>query len=521
MTFQTGTVFGNRYTLGELIAVGGMGEVWRATDRVLGRTVAIKLLSPSLAEQPGFTRRFREEARHTAQLVHENIAAVFDYGEDAGASWLVMELVEGEPLSQVLKNEGPLQARRVSSIMAQAASGLQAAHDAGVIHRDVKPANILIRHDGQVKLTDFGIARAIDAAPITRTGEVMGTAQYISPEQAMGRPVSPASDIYSLGVVAHEMLTGNRPFDEGSPVATAMAHIHNAPPPLPPGTPQPLAGVVLACLAKDPKHRPGSAADVAAALLGGPGSPSFAATQVLTPGQGMTRRLKTAPQPVSGTGPMTHPSAAAPTPTNRRNPWLWIVPLLVLLAIGAYLLAQSGMLNRTPTPAPSTPVTTSSPSTPTTTTPTTVFVDPNNYLGMSAEDARAQLAALGLKTRVVLEPNADVPDGRVISVSPNGDVMPGSLITLRVSSGPPPQTSTSTSTTPSSPDQQSPPTSESQNPPDTGNQGNGNNGAKADKNPGKESNSAQNQADSSDSRVDAQHLVAGGEVQAHEGTVAQ
>ena len=271
MSIEPGTVYGTRYVLDERIAIGGMGEVWKATDQVLGRTVAIKLLSANLASQPGFAERFREEARHTALLGHPNIAAVYDYGEDGGASWLVMEYVEGEPLSQILREQGPQSPRRTAMIIGQCAEALQAAHEAGVIHRDVKPANILVRPDGVVKLTDFGIARAKDAAPMTRTGEVMGTAQYISPEQAMGKPVSGSSDIYSLGCVAYELLTGQRPFDEGSPVATAMAHVHKAAPALPASVPAAMATVIASCLAKEPAQRPASARALATAMKGGPG----------------------------------------------------------------------------------------------------------------------------------------------------------------------------------------------------------------------------------------------------------
>lgn len=463
MKFSTGSVFGDRYTLGERIAVGGMGEVWRAQDRVLGRTVAMKLLSPSLADQPGFTRRFREEARNTAMLSHPNIAAVYDYGEDAGASWLVMELVEGQPLSQIIKDDGPMDPRRVSAIIAQAASALQAAHDAGVIHRDVKPANILVRSDGQVKLTDFGIARATDAAPITRTGEVMGTAQYISPEQATGKPAGPHSDMYSLGVVAHEMLTGKRPFDEGSPVATAMAHIHNDPPPLPPSVGQPLAGVVMACLAKDPAHRPESGRTVTSALRGGPEAARFANTEVMPPNTGATQAMSGPPptmvQPTGQLPPRAYPPPGYPPqgayghpgyPTGpmpeqrkRTNPWVWIVPLLLLLALGGFLLAQSGLLSggSTPQDTPSTPAVTTEPTTPspTETTPQTEQLNSAEFRGMSVAEASSRLGSLGFDQVAVNEQSDDqVPAGQVISINPSGRVTVGTPITLHVSTGPQP-----------------------------------------------------------------------------------
>lgn len=481
MKFQTGTVFGNRYTLGNRIAVGGMGEVWRAADQVLGRTVAMKLLSPSLADQPGFTRRFREEARNGAMLSHPNIAAVYDYGEDSGASWLVMELVEGAPLSQIIKDDGPLGAKRTASILAQAASALQAAHDAGVIHRDVKPANILVRDDGEVKLTDFGIARAVDAAPITRTGEVMGTAQYISPEQATGKPAVPASDLYSLGVVGHEMLTGKRPFDEGSPVATAMAHIHNDPPPLPAGVGQPLAGVIMACLAKDPAQRPESAAAVASALRGGPEAAAFATTQVITPEAAATQRMApptapaTAPTPAAGYAqgypqgqypPPGYPGGynqgtgayqTGPMPPQQRkrrmNPLLWLLPLLLLLGLGGYFVAQSGLFGGSGDPSPTE-----------TTSPSVVNLDSAEFRGMTVEAAQARLRELGFpNTTTVEESSSEVSSGRVIAINPTGDVVAGRPITLRVSSGPTrtsaPQPTTQ-ATTPDSTPTQAPTTDE-------------------------------------------------------------
>lgn len=266
MKFQTGTVFGNRYTLGNRIAVGGMGEVWRAADQVLGRTVAMKLLSPSLADQPGFTRRFREEARNGAMLSHPNIAAVYDYGEDSGASWLVMELVEGAPLSQIIKDDGPLGAKRTASILAQAASALQAAHDAGVIHRDVKPANILVDDDGYARLTDFGISKSMAGSALTQTGEMLGTAHYLSPEQVQGRPATPASDLYALAVVGFEMITGSRPFAGESMIVTALAHVGQPAPELPDSVPEPLRTTVLSGLAKLPEKRPKDASAFADAL---------------------------------------------------------------------------------------------------------------------------------------------------------------------------------------------------------------------------------------------------------------
>ncbi|NNH22983.1 serine/threonine-protein kinase, partial [Pseudokineococcus marinus] len=260
---SAGDVLG-RYELVDRVAVGGMGEVWAARDEVLGREVAVKILKEEFTGDPGFLERFRAEARHSAGLSHPNIAGVYDYGEVEGSAYLVMELVPGAPLSDLIAREGPMDPLRAVRVMAQAASGLGAAHAAGVVHRDVKPGNLLITPDGDVKVTDFGIARAGDQAPLTRTGQVMGTAQYLAPEQAMGRPALPASDVYALGVVAHEMLTGERPFTGDSQVAVAMAQVNDAPPPLPDHVPDGVRELVEVCLRKDPARRPADGSQLAA-----------------------------------------------------------------------------------------------------------------------------------------------------------------------------------------------------------------------------------------------------------------
>jgi eukaryotic-like serine/threonine-protein kinase len=267
-----GTSLGARYTLTQRIAVGGMGEVWAATDTVLDRTVAVKLLSPGLSQESDFVERFRAEARHTAALQHPNIATVFDYGEDDGTAYLVMELVPGQALSQIIADRAPLSTQETVAILIQAATALAAAHEGGVVHRDVKPANIMVTPDGTAKLTDFGISRAVDSVPLTQTGQVLGTAQYLSPEQALGQSATAASDIYALGVVGYEMLTGERPFDTGSVVSTALAHVNQPPPPLPETVPRGLADVINAAMAKAPADRPASAAEMAHAL----GMPSAA-----------------------------------------------------------------------------------------------------------------------------------------------------------------------------------------------------------------------------------------------------
>ncbi|WP_416211004.1 protein kinase domain-containing protein, partial [Frankia sp. Cr2] len=259
-----GTVLDGRYLLEGRIATGGMGEVWRGLDQTLGRPVAVKLLRPEYASDESFLVRFRGEARHAARVSHPGVASVYDYGEvivqgDHPTAYLVMELVEGEPLSALLHREKRLSPEKTLDVLGQAADALQAAHALGVVHRDVKPGNLLLRTDGAVKVTDFGIARAVDAAPLTATGIMMGTAYYVSPEQASGRPVTPASDVYSLGVVAYECLAGRRPFDDRNPIVVVMAHQQDEPPPLPPDVPESVRGLVQAAMAKDPARRPASA----------------------------------------------------------------------------------------------------------------------------------------------------------------------------------------------------------------------------------------------------------------------
>src|SRR3954471_23330699 len=236
-----------------------MGDVWRARDLLLDRRVAVKVLKDSYAADPTFLERFRAEAKHTASLSHPGIANVFDYGEVGQTAFLVMEYVDGEPLSALLARAGRLPADRALDVVGQAALALQAAHDAGVVHRDVKPGNLIVRPDGVVKVTDFGIARAVDAVPVTQTGMVVGTAAYLSPEQAAGRPVTPASDVYALGVVSYECLAGERPFAGDTAVALEMAHLSVPHPPLPKDTPPIVADLVTRALDKEADKRPSSA----------------------------------------------------------------------------------------------------------------------------------------------------------------------------------------------------------------------------------------------------------------------
>ena len=242
-----------------------MGEVWKAKDLILGRIVAIKVLKEEYTGDPGFLQRFRAEARHTALLNHVGIANVFDYGEEDGSAYLVMELVPGQPLSSIIEHEQVLSPDRTLSMLAQPARALSAAHAQGLVPRDIKPGNLLITPDGRVKVTDFGIARLADQVPLTQTGQVMGTAQYLAPEQATGQLATGSSDIYALGVIGYECLTGHRPFSGESQIAIALAQVNDAPPPLPETLPKPVRALLMSMLAKDPKNRPADALKLSAA----------------------------------------------------------------------------------------------------------------------------------------------------------------------------------------------------------------------------------------------------------------
>ncbi|GAA2847279.1 serine/threonine protein kinase PknA [Nonomuraea rubra] len=253
----------NRYLLVSRIATGGMGEVWRARDELLGREVAVKILRSHIYADPTFRERFRNEARLTAALADPGVAQIFDYGEQSELAYLVMELVHGEPLSAILARNGAIGPEVALDVVHQTAKALHAAHSAGIIHRDIKPGNLLVTPEGTIKVTDFGIARALEAAPVTQTGTVLGTAQYVSPEQAQGFPLTPATDLYSLGVVAYECLSGRTPFRGDSQVAIALQHLNEQPPPLGVDVPAQVRELVMALLAKEPAQRPATALEAA------------------------------------------------------------------------------------------------------------------------------------------------------------------------------------------------------------------------------------------------------------------
>ncbi|WP_040167933.1 protein kinase domain-containing protein [Microbacterium gorillae] len=453
-----GVTFGGRYELLSRIAIGGMGEVWEATDHVIGRTVAIKILKDEYMGDPGFLERFRAEARHAALVNHEGIASVYDYGEENGSAFLVMELVPGEALSTILEREGALSADRTLDIVAQTASALQAAHAAGLVHRDIKPGNLLITPDGRVKITDFGIARIADQVPLTATGQVMGTVQYLSPEQASGHPASPATDIYSLGIVAYECLAGKRPFTGESQVAIAMAQINDAPPPLPDSVPEPVDRLVMAMIAKKPEDRPGSSAavaraatalrrgDLAAAARAVPAVATGAvgsddSTQLLF-GQSddATTRLLGA----SDTQSLDTAAAEESAKKGKKSPWTWpliaLIAVLILAVAGSLwaLFGAKGDAGKSPSAAATTSQPAPKPSTPsplpTKTEETTVDPSTLGLEGISCDEAKQKLTDAGLTGTCVDGEAATSEDqvGRVISFSPTANLKPGTEVTLKV-----------------------------------------------------------------------------------------
>ncbi len=285
---EIGTILGGRYRLVELLGQGGMARIYRGHDNQLDRHVAVKLLRPEYGRDPDFSSRFRQEAQNAASLNHPNIVSVFDYGQDAAGPFIVMELVDGEDLAAIVKRSGALPPRQAARIAAETARALQAAHGHGIVHRDVKPGNIMIDRDGRVKVADFGIARAIAEAQMTLPGTTLGSVHYFSPEQARGEQATPASDIYSLGIVLYELLTGHRPWEADSAAAVAMARLVG-PPPDPStvrsGIPADLVAIDRKALALAPAERWSSAASMAAALeafLAGTAAPGAAAGGVGT-----------------------------------------------------------------------------------------------------------------------------------------------------------------------------------------------------------------------------------------------
>lgn len=443
--------FGGRYELSSRIAIGGMGEVWNASDSIIGRTVAIKILKDEYMGDPGFLERFRAEARHAALVNHEGIANVFDYGEEQGSAYIVMELVPGEPLSAIIEREGRLPSDRVLGIVAQTATALQAAHDAGLVHRDIKPGNLLITPEGRVKITDFGIARIADQVPLTATGQVMGTVQYLAPEQASGHTATALTDVYSLGIVAYECLAGKRPFTGESQVAIAMAQINDTPPPLPDDVPAPVQRLVLACLAKDPADRPATAAKLAqaaTALHRGnvplaasyvpavAGSPAVDATQVM-PAAADDATTTALPQTQVLGGAALGAGAAAVAGAahgvdgasdgdgedgkKKRSPWTWplvTLGVLILLIGGGTAFALLNAGGGDPEPTKTTQTTTK----PTTTAADSAAIDSKDLIGKNVDEVVGLLEGRGFTNveKQAGNPGPDEDENKVTGVNPTG-----------------------------------------------------------------------------------------------------
>ena len=421
---------GDRYELIRLLATGGMGQVWRARDLALERPVAVKVLRSKNAADTAAVTRFQREARLTARLNHPNIATVHDYGEewltparrgDRGA-FLVMELVDGEPLSAVLRREGRLAPGRTLQIVRQTAAGLAAAHAAGVVHRDVKPGNLLLGSDGSVKITDFGIAWSRSSDPLTGTGDVMGTAQYLSPEQATGATVGPASDVYALGLVAYECLVGRRPFDGANPVQVALMRVNATPDPLPADVPDHVRKLVARMLVKDPDERFADGAALLRAVeevLAGP-------AVVPQPHRDATTALPMA-DPLSGrtagrtarTGASRRPRHSAP---SGRAPRRLLIPLVAVLALVAVMTAVLAGADREPAPvAGAGPIPSAAPA---------ILLAAEDYVGRPVGEVEAELTGLGVSVRLQALETANAPDGAVLAVDPTGELSPGQAVTV-------------------------------------------------------------------------------------------
>ncbi len=485
---EIGTTLGDRYQLTERIAIGGMGEVWKARDEILGRLVAIKILKEEYTGDSAFLRRFRAEARNTALLNHPGIANVYDYGEEGGSGYLVMELVPGQPLSAIIEREKVLSPDRTLSIIAQTARALAAAHAQGLVHRDVKPGNLLITPRGKVKVTDFGIARLADQVPLTATGQVMGTAQYLAPEQATGQQATGSSDIYALGIIGYECVAGRRPFTGESQIAIALAQVNDPPPPLAESIPAPVRALLMSMLAKEPEERPANATklaeaadairnqDVAAAQRAVPGMLKFMPAVGVATGpatevvdfQGMTDThptevIATDGESVgTGTSTLDAVDAAAlgasrpveedsfdeviATGADTRDqdpqrvhyakprrkftgPLIALLLLIGFAVLGALLIPNlvGGSDDETKSPSPTVTDTTSP-------AEDTVNISADDYVGENVDDARNDLEALGLKVSVN-EEFSDKPVGEVLGINPTGELKEGDTVTLTVSKG--------------------------------------------------------------------------------------
>ena len=486
----TPRLLGSRYEIGETLGYGGMAEVHRGRDVRLGREVAVKVLRADLARDPSFQARFRREAQAAASLNHPAIVAVYDTGEEdvyGNQPYIVMEYVEGRTLRDVLKIEGRLMPRRAMEIVADVCAALDFSHRNGIVHRDVKPGNVMITRTGAVKVMDFGIARAVadNAATVTQTAAVIGTAQYLSPEQARGENVDARSDVYSTGVLLFELITGHPPFTGDSPVAVAYQHVRENPPPpstINPDVPPELDAIVLKAMAKNPANRYQSAGEMRADLIRAINGRPVEAEPVMTADE-VTTVLggpRTGQYPAGyGTGVTGRPPTAQPK--KDRSPWFWvgiIAAALLVIAAGTFGIVQllggegdevtvpnvvgqtQAQATRTLQDAGLTPQITTGVSTPqqkgqvVSTDPAAGFglkkgatvsvvvgagpaqLTLEDYKGQQYADAAAQLQSKKLRP-VRNDVNNSAPVGQVISSNPpaNSQVTEGARITLNVSTG--------------------------------------------------------------------------------------
>jgi hypothetical protein len=465
-----GVPLAGRYRRDELVSSGAAGQVWRARDLLLERNVAVKLLRPDAAGDPEARARFRAEARNASRLSHPGVAQVYDFGEDGSpdSPFLVMELVDGPSLAEVLA-AGPLDPGPTMDVIAQVGDGLHAAHSAGLVHRDIKPANLLITGDGQVKITDFGIASVAWGAPSTATGILLGTPAYLAPERATGRAATPASDLYSLGVVGYECLTGAPPF-RGPALQVAEAHVRHPFPALPTTVPAEVAALVTALTAKDPRHRPGSARAVAerARTLrtsGTLGTGTLGTGTLGTAGELRTAGAITRPGAISAVPATGGPPAAAcrtlsdigaqatqagppafagqpvprqpvprqPVMRQPRSAWKRIgAGLAVAAAMTVAGLAgwQAGLTGA------AAPRTAAAARRPAPQSPPMVLVSRASLVSQQAGVVVADLRKLGLRPRLAWVPTSAQPPGTVLSVQPGGPLPPGTVITVAVAAQP-------------------------------------------------------------------------------------
>jgi serine/threonine-protein kinase len=431
-----GTLIDGRYRVISRLGSGGMADVFLAQDQQLGRNVALKLLHRRFAEDPGFVERFRREAQAAAGLQHPNVVGVYDRGDFDGTYYIAMEHLSGRSLKQVIRQEAPVDPIRAIDITLQILKAARFAHRHGVIHRDLKPHNVIVDETGHVKVTDFGIARA-GASDMTETGSIMGTAQYLSPEQAQGHAVSETSDLYSVGVILYELLTGRVPFDAESAVTIALKHVSEAPTAptqVNPAIPPVLEEIVMWTLNKNPADRPRNADELIAALeaaraailagragertaamaaVGAVAAPLAAAGLVDAPAGGpVFPPVAPLPLPVDGDGGPPPAGAGPDEPKRKRRRWPWVLGvLLALLLLGGGGFAAWYYLIRTPQ----------------------VTVPP--VVGEQLNVARTVLQNAGFKVSVTTELSRR-PVGEVIGEIPTGTVDKGSTIALTVSSGP-------------------------------------------------------------------------------------